>query len=112
MPGHTDTVPHVSSDPRRTPLEIVAISVFSAAYFILGFAFFVALPAVAIVRASQHGATITGVAWGAFAVLFLGVLVQAVIRDRETRGWITFLAFGWLGVFPMITRAVRRLATR
>jgi len=108
----SDTLRRVSSEPRRTPLEIAAIAVFGAAYFILGFAFLVGLPAVAIMRASQHGATIIGVLWGTFAVLFIGMVAQAIIRDRETRGWITFLAFGWLGVFPMIARAVRRLATR
>ena len=102
----------MSSEPRRTPLEIAAIAVFSAAYFILGFAFLVGVPSVAIMRASQHGATIIGLLWGAFAVLFIAMVAQAVIRDRETRGWIMFLAFGWLGVFPMIARAVRRLATR
>jgi hypothetical protein len=98
----------VSSEPQRTPLELAEIAVFSAAYFILGFAFFVGLPAVAIMRASQHGATIIGVLWGTFAVLFIGMIVQAIIRDRETRGWVAFLAFGWLGVFPVIARAVRR----
>ena len=94
--------------PRRTPLELAAIAVFSAAYFILGFALFVGLPALAIMRALQPGATTSGVLWGTFAVVFIGVLLQAIIRDRETRGWIGFLAFGWLGVFPAIARAVRR----
>jgi hypothetical protein len=94
--------------PGRTPLELAAIAVFSAAYFILGVALFVGLPALAIMRGSQHGATISGVLWGTFAVLFIGTVLQAVIRDRETRGWIGFLAFGWLGVFPAIARAARR----
>jgi hypothetical protein len=98
----------VSSEPRRTPLELAAIAVFSAASFILGFAFLVGLPTVAIMRASQYGATVSGVLWGTFAVLFIGMVLQAAIRDRETRGWVGFLAFGWLGVFPAIARAVRR----
>ena len=102
----------MSSEPRRTPLELAAVAVFSAAYFILGFAVLVGLPAVAIMRASQHGATISGVLWGTFAVLFIGVVLPAIIRDRETRGWIGFLAFGWLGVFPAIARAVHRLIAR
>ena len=102
----------MSSEPRRTPLEFAAIAVFSAACFILGLALFVGLPAVAIMRASQHGATISGVLWGTFAVLFIGIVLQAIIRDKETRGWIGFLAFGWLGVFPAIARAVRRLVAR
>jgi hypothetical protein len=102
----------MSSEPRRTPLELAAVAVFSAAYFILGFAVFVGLPAVAIMRASQHGATISGVLWGTFAVLFIGVVLQAIVRDRETRGWIGFLTFGWLGVFPAIARAVLRLIAR
>ena len=94
--------------PRRTPLELAAIAVFSAAYFILGFALFVGLPTIAIMRASQYGATISGVLWGTFAVLFIGIALQAIIRDRETRGWIGFLTFGWVGVFPAIARAVPR----
>ena len=96
------------NEPRRTPLELAAIAVFSAACFILGFSLLVGLPAVAIMRAAQHGATISGVLWGTFAVLFTGIVLQAIIRDRETRGWIVFLTFGWLGVFPAIARAVPR----
>ncbi len=102
----------MSSQPRRTPLELAAIALYSAAYFILGFALLVGLPALAITRALQHGATISGVLWGTFAVLFIGTFLQAIIRDRETRGWIAFLAFGWLGVFPVIARAVRKLVAR
>ena len=85
---------------------------YSAAYFILGFALLVGLPALAISRALQDGATVSGVLWGTFAVLFIGMVLWAIIRDRETRGLIVVLAFGWLGVFPAIARAVRELVAR
>jgi hypothetical protein len=104
--------PTVTEEPRTTPLQFVLMVVFGVVYFTLALAIVVVLPAVAIVRAWASGFTPWGVLWGAFAALFLTLLVQALVRDRETRGWIVFFVFGWVAVFPLVARALRRLATR
>jgi hypothetical protein len=102
----------MTGEPRTTPLQFVVIGVFSFACFALAITIVAGMPALAIVRAWQNGFTPGGVLWGALAALFLAVLAQAVVRDRETRGWIVFLLFGWVSVFPLMARALRRLATR
>ena len=102
----------MTEDSRMTPLQVLMMMVFGVMYFTLALAIIVVLPAVAIVRAWESGFTPWGVLWGAFAALFLALLVQALVRDRETRGWIVFFLFGWVAVFPLVARALRRLATR
>ena len=102
----------MTEESRTTPLQLLMIVIFGFLYFTLAVAIVVVLPAVAIVRAWESGFTPWGVLWGAFAVLFLTLLVQALVRDRETRGWIVFFLFGWVAVFPLVARALRRLATR
>lgn len=94
----------MDEQPRRTPLELVTITVFGAAYFAFAVAFFIGLPVLAIVRALDHGATVTGVLWGTFAALFLGTAAYALIRDRETRGWILFALLGWVNLVPALGR--------
>lgn len=102
----------MSEEPRTTPLQLLMIVLFGVAYFALAVAIVVVLPAVAILRAWESGFTPWGVLWGAFAALFLAVLLQALVRDRETRGWVVFFLFGWVALFPLVARALRRLATR
>lgn len=102
----------MSEEPRTTPLQLLMIVLFGVAYFALAAAIVVVLPAVAILRAWESGFTPWGVLWGAFAALFLAVLLQALVRDRETRGWVVFFLFGWVALFPLVARALRRLATR
>lgn len=102
----------MTEKPRTTPLQVLMMVVFGLLYFTLALAIVVLLPAVAIVRAWESGFAPWGVLWGTFAVLFLALLVQALVRDRETRGWIVFFLFGWVAVFPLAARALRRLATR
>ena len=102
----------MTEESRMTPLQLLLMVVFGFAYFALAVAIVVVLPAVAIVRAWESGFTPWDVLWGAFAALFLALLGQALVRDRETRGWIVFFLFGWVAVFPLVWRALRRLATR
>ena len=102
----------MDEQPRRTPLELAAIGVFGVAYFAFAVAFFVGLPALAIVRALDHGATVAGVLWGMFAALFLGVVAYALVRDRETRGWILFALLGWLTLVPALGRRFRQFIRR
>lgn len=98
----------MDEQPRRTPLELVTIAVFGVAYVAFAVAFFIGLPGLAIVRALDHGATVAGVLWGTFAALFLGTTAYALVRDRETRGWILFALLGWLALVPTLGRRLRR----
>ena len=102
----------MGEQPRRTPLELVTIVLFGVAYVAFAVAFFVGLPVLAIVRALDHGATLAGVLWATFAVLFLGTAAYALVRDRETRGWILFALLGWLTLVPAVGRRLRRLVRR
>ena len=97
-------------ETRRTPLELVMIALFGVAYFGFALAVFVGLPTLAIVRALDHGVTVTGFLWGFFAAVFLGTAAYALIRDRETRGWVVFALLGWLMVIPALASRLRRLA--
>ena len=102
----------MGDETRRTPLEVVTIALFGVAYFAFALAFFIGLPTLAIVRARDHGVTVTGVLWGAFAVLFLGTAAYALIRDREARGWILFALLGWVNLVPALARTLRKLIRR
>jgi uncharacterized membrane protein len=102
----------MAEQPRRAPTELAAIALFSIASFALALTITVGLPALGVVRAWQNGLTVSGLLWGAFAALFVAALAYAIVRDRETRGWVAFLLLGWLNVFPLIARGLRRLATR
>ena len=99
----------VDEQPGRTSLELVTIAVFGVAYVAFAVAFFVGLPALAIVRALDHGATLAGVLWATFAALFLGTAAYGLIRDREARGWILFALLGWLTLVPAVGGRLRRL---
>ena len=84
------------------------MAVFTLATFLLAFIFIIGVPALAIVRAWDKGLTLQGVLWGSVAAVWLGLLLVAVIRDRETRGWMAFLLVGWVFRLPELTRTARR----
>ena len=84
------------------------MAVYTLASFLLAFVLIIGLPALAIVRAWNEGLTPQGVLWGSAAGVWLGLLLTAVIRDRETRGWITFLLGGWVLLIPDLVRTPRR----
>lgn len=84
------------------------MAVYTLASVLLAFILVIGLPALAIARAWSEGLTVQGVLWGSVAAVWLGLLVLAVIRDRETRGWMTFLLVGWVFLIPDLLRTARR----
>ena len=84
------------------------MAVYTLATFLLAFTLIIGVPALAIVRAWGKGLTLQGVLWGSAAAVWVGLLLVAVIRDRETRGWMAFLLVGWVFRIPALMRTARR----
>ena len=65
------------------------------------------VPALLLIRAVAEGATTWGLVWGAAGAVWIGALLRAAIRDRETRGWLVFALIGWVSyIRPLLRRLV------
>ena len=79
---------------------VVVLTTAFAAVFVIG------MPTLFIVRAVDAGMSAwRGVLWGALAVVSVGGILQAVVRDAQTRGWLVVGLVGW--IFYLVT-ALRR----
>lgn len=92
-------------EPRRTKTELVYIAAVTVFSFAFAAVVVVGVPALLIVRTLERGATTpVGLIYGTLAVAWIVVLVQGLIRDRETRGWILFLLLFWLPPLAALAR--------
>jgi hypothetical protein len=97
-------VPKVDRHPKRTKLELAYMVAVTAVTFALAAALIIGVPALFVVRALDEGATIRGLIGGGLAAAWIGFVLQGVIRDAETRGWVAFLLIGWVFYIPSLLR--------
>ena len=92
-------------DRPRTKLELASMVTFTILTFVLGAALTLGIPALLLIRAVDDGTTAWGLISGTAAAVWISALVYAVIRNRETRGWLVFALVGWLAsVGPLLRR--------
>jgi len=86
------------------------------ATFLAGAALVAGVPTVFVLYALGADSLLGRVAWAVIAAGWVGIVLHAVIRDREARGWIVFILVGWVAVVPaaarLAVRFVRRAAGR
>ena len=106
------------ADPEapRSKRELAYIVGFTILTFALGASLALGVPALLLIRAVDRDATAWGLISGAAGLLWIAVLLLAVIRQRETRGWLVFALVGWVSYLRPLLRhlgaAMRRSRTR
>ena len=94
-------------DVPRSKLELASMAGFTILTVALGAALTLGVPALLLVRAVNEGATPWGLMWGAAGAVWISVLLLALIRDREARGWLVFALIGWASyIRPLLRRLI------
>jgi hypothetical protein len=94
------------SEPRRSKLELASMLAYAILTFAFGVALTLGVPALLLYRAVVEGGTAWGLVSGVLGVAWAGVLAYAILRDRETRGWVAFALVGWVFYLRPLLRRV------
>jgi hypothetical protein len=94
-------------ETRRTPFKWIAMAVTVLITVVWAAALVLGPAALAIWSYAREGATGWTVMWVVIAVAWTALIVQAVVRSAETRGWIALGLFGWLAVVGRLLRGRR-----
>ena len=105
------TLGAVGAPTSRTKGELATVVAVVLATFLAGAALIAGVPTVFALYALGADSSLGRAAWAALAVGWVGIVLYAVIRDREARGWIALILVGWLAVVPAAARLAVRLVT-
>ena len=93
---------------RRSAGELAAIVVMTVLTMLAGVALILGPVVIAGWWVAREGITTFTVVWIAIAAAWTLLLIQAAVRNAETRGWIAVGLFGWLGVIAAAAGRLRR----